>query len=294
MFAKHGTFYVRNGWLRKGLMAIKKDPLIFSPSNMELAIDTLGIGKVMVTSLRYWLVTLGLTEESRQANAVVQNITEFGKIIIRNDEYFERKGTLWLLHYKLATNKEKATTWYWFFNIFPYKEFDKELFINELKMYCDKVLKKKVSESSLNKDFLCLKNTYLYSKNISNKFDLEETIDCPFRELKLLSEKEYSNKILRLNININELDASVVYYCILDRFNPDVGDQISFDKLVDEENSIGKIFNLTNSQLYKYFDEMEKRDYIRVYKRFGHNYIVVLRKDKKSILEEYYSNHYID
>ena len=43
MFARHGTFYIRNGWLRKGLKALKKNKDIFSPSNIGDGIDELGL-----------------------------------------------------------------------------------------------------------------------------------------------------------------------------------------------------------------------------------------------------------
>ncbi len=294
MFARHKTFYIRNGWLRKGLLALKQEPSIFSPANMGLAIDTLGIGKVMVSSLRYWLVAVGLTSEEREGNVVVQYPTNLAEIIMKNDEYFERKGSLWLLHYTLASNSKEATTWYWFFNDFSYKEFDQNIFLNELKKYCDKVLSKKVSESSLKKDFLCLKNTYLFSNNDSEEYSIEDTLDCPFRELKLLGDKKYSDRYSKENININELNASIAFYCILDKFKPELNQQIDFDSLMESENSIGKIFNLTKSQLYDYLDEMDRRNYISVYKRFGHNYIVILENDKGKVLDEYYSNHYLD
>jgi len=294
MFARHKTFYIRNGWLRKGLLALKEEASIFSPANMELAIDTLGIGKAMVSSLRYWLVAVGLTSEEREGNVVVQYPTRLAEIIMKNDEYFERKGSLWLLHNNLASNHEEATTWYWFFNKFTYKEFDQRIFLKELKIYCDKVLSKKVSESSLKKDFLCLKNTYLFTNSDSEEYSIEESLDCPFRELKLLGNKKYSDKYSKENININELDVSIVFYCILNKFKPEINQQIDFDSLMETENSIGKIFNLTKSQLYKYLNEMDRRNYISVHKRFGHNYIVILKNEKEQVLDEYYSNHYLD
>ena len=132
-FAKHMTFYLRNGWISKALIALQDNPYIFSPKNIGDAIDALGIGRTMVVSLRYWLGVLDVAEESIENNQVKLNLTSLGFDILEYDRYLERKGSLWILHYKMATNEEKATTWYWFFNKFPIREFDEYDFYQGLK-----------------------------------------------------------------------------------------------------------------------------------------------------------------
>ena len=62
---KHGTFYIRNGWPTKILDAIDVDPYIFTPNSELKAVDTIGVGRVMIKALRYWAVVLGLSEESK-------------------------------------------------------------------------------------------------------------------------------------------------------------------------------------------------------------------------------------
>mgnify|MGYP000870287641 CR=1 FL=1 len=54
LFNRHGSFYVRASWPMKGLLAINKNSVIFTPQKVMEAVDELGIGRVMVTSLRYW------------------------------------------------------------------------------------------------------------------------------------------------------------------------------------------------------------------------------------------------
>ncbi len=102
-FARHETFYVRDGWLRKGLKNLDKYGVKFFRS--KEAADVLGMGKNMVNSLRFWLRATGLMGESDQ-----QPKTEFGKLIDKHDPYFEDIGTLWLMHYQLLKNKELSTT----------------------------------------------------------------------------------------------------------------------------------------------------------------------------------------
>ena len=62
---KHGSFYIRNGWPTKILNAIGADRFIFSPNNELDAVDTIGVGRVMVKAMRYWSVAMGLASEEK-------------------------------------------------------------------------------------------------------------------------------------------------------------------------------------------------------------------------------------
>ena len=126
-FNKHGSFYLRSSWPMKGLKAIDKEPTIFTPQNELLAVDTLGLGRVMVISLRYWMSAIGLAQEDRDQNGrIILNLTKLAKLIKDYDPFFQDIGTAWLLHRNLAKNEEGATTWYWFFNVFQRKKFTKK------------------------------------------------------------------------------------------------------------------------------------------------------------------------
>lgn len=125
----HETFYIRKGWLYKGLKNLETNQSIFTDKNVNTS-DTFGLGVSMVKSLRYWLQAVGLTEEIREKNSTKQVFTELGKLIDKYDKYIEETGTLCLLHYKLATNDELATSWHYFFNDFNMHEFTKEDFVD--------------------------------------------------------------------------------------------------------------------------------------------------------------------
>ena len=96
-FKGHETFFIRKGWLNKGMRNVVKDPYVFMGVNGNPT-DILGIGTNMVKSLRYWLQVVGLTNE-KMAGKKFQELTEVGKIIYENDPYNEELGTLALLHY---------------------------------------------------------------------------------------------------------------------------------------------------------------------------------------------------
>lgn len=133
-FRAHDTFFIRKGWLSKGMKAVHSKPDVFVAKD-ENPMDVLGIGSNMVKSLRYWLVATNLTEEALLNKRRVQKFTGFGNQIFKNDRYMEEYGTLYLLHYMLSKNEEDATAWYFFFNEFNMSEFTREDFVAALQNY---------------------------------------------------------------------------------------------------------------------------------------------------------------
>ena len=60
-FRAHDTFFIRKGWLSKGMERIVEKPDLFV-DKAENPMDILGIGSNMVKALRYWMQTVGLTQ----------------------------------------------------------------------------------------------------------------------------------------------------------------------------------------------------------------------------------------
>ena len=58
----HETYFIRKGWLSKGMRAVADKDDIFVDKNVN-QMDELGIGSNMVKSLRYWLQATGVTSE---------------------------------------------------------------------------------------------------------------------------------------------------------------------------------------------------------------------------------------
>ena len=106
---KHGSFYLRSGWGTKIIDAVKEDETIFSPNNEQTAVDTIGLGRVMIRALRYWSDALGLTEEEKKQAGITKKKTALFDLIDQYDRYYQRIGSLLLMHRNLARNKEVAT-----------------------------------------------------------------------------------------------------------------------------------------------------------------------------------------
>ena len=72
-FRAHDTFFIRKGWLSKGMRCVEKKPDVFIAHD-ENPMDVLGIGANMVKALRYWLQAVNLTAEPN-AGKREQNFT---------------------------------------------------------------------------------------------------------------------------------------------------------------------------------------------------------------------------
>jgi hypothetical protein len=64
VFARHETFHPRFGWLKKGFDAAQENPQVFLKEDAPV---TLGVGKNMVKSIRYWCNTFKVLSEDRTA-----------------------------------------------------------------------------------------------------------------------------------------------------------------------------------------------------------------------------------
>ena len=284
----HESFYIREGWLTKGIVAINKDKYILS--NTISAIDELGVGSAMVKSIRYWLQALSLTDEKRgEKGKRYQELSEdFGKILFENDKYFEDLGTLYLLHYKLVSNKDLATTWNLFFNSIKATEMTKyhmEEGVKQLILNIDPQYE--ISERSLSDDCNCLVKTYFAEKNdLKNP---EDNMICPFSDLGLIKKEHIRGKdeiIYKTVPERNKLDKLIVLYVIMDN----LGDKQSttIKNLIEDENNIGSVFNLDKNTINYYIDILRDEGYLRVNRTAGLNTIYPTDL-AVNILDKYYS-----
>lgn len=290
-FRAHDTFAIRKGWLNKGLRNIENAPDVFI-SKEKNPMDVLGIGANMVKSLRYWLQATGLTVEPNSGKRK-QSLTSIGEIIYNNDPYFEETGSLWLVHYGLATNFEDATSWYLFFNEFQMQEFSEDDFYKSLRKFITMQDSETMPSSrAISDDFKCIINTYYPGKrNSSDDIDPENNIECPLTELGLISyvTTTQGNRIYRKctpkNENIPDL---IALYAILKQ----IGEQkeVKISVLQNSTNSIGKIFLLDTLSLLHTLYQLEGAGYIKVVRTAGLDVIRILTDlTPEECVKQYYS-----
>ena len=276
-FRAHDTFFIRKGWLAKGLRHVKKSPDVFV-SRTENPMDALGIGANMVKALRYWLQAVGLTQEP-VAGKRTQNFTELGNLIYQFDPYFEENGTLWLLQYRLASNKDLATAWYFFFNEFSMQEFTKNNFVTALKNFVEmQDNSTEIAVRSLEDDFNCIIGTYLPRNKLDDKkISPENNIFCPLSELGLIEILNKRQKIFRKNIPaITALNAWIFFAVIVDNANG--RNEITLNEILRSPKNIGRIFNLDSISMLNALYEIEKLNLIKINRTAGLDVISILKK----------------
>ncbi len=105
-FSGHESFPCKSLWLKKGYDFVMEGNNFNSPE----AVIGLGVGKNMVTSIRFWLRAFGIIENDE--------ITWIGNYLFDEksgkDKYLEDIATLWLLHFNLVFSEE-ATLYNMFF-----------------------------------------------------------------------------------------------------------------------------------------------------------------------------------
>lgn len=289
-FRAHDTFFIRKGWLNKGMKYVKKKPDVFVDKE-DKPMDVLGIGSNMVKALRYWLQAVGLTEEPNSGKRL-QKFTELGQRIYDNDRYIEEIGTLHLLHYKLVSNYSEATSWYYFFNEFNMSEFTKEDFVvsiqNYIKMSTEET---SVAIRSLNDDFSCIINTYLprYKSN-PKKISPENNIDCPFGELGFVDIVNKEKRIYKKSTpSVKTFNPWIILAIII---NESKGRrEIGLNELLMSKCNIGRIFNLDAIAMLEILYQVEKLGALKIIRTAGLD-IIRLEKEYSFIecVDEYYRN----
>lgn len=286
---KHGSFYLRSGWGTKIIQAVNTDDMIFTPANEVDAIDTIGLGRVMVKALRYWADATGLVEEQKIQGGIKENKTSLFDVIETNDRYFQRQGSLLLLHRNLARNKENATAWYWAFNEFDKQAFTKEDFVDGLHYYLA-VNGMSVKKAAVDKEFNCFKNTYVGEKKISIKTAMDEDASpllAPLHLIRINDEKKFEKSTL----SKADIPLLVLLYSIaMDNEEERIlGKQVSIDKLMEETNQVGKYFCIRYSKLIEMLLEAENKQLLTLNNNFGNRHIEFTDIQYEKLLNEYYT-----
>ena len=259
-FSGHETFPFRYSWLKKGIDAVRGKPTIFADDSATI---TLGVGKNMVRSIRHWCQVTGLIEfggmDLDHHRRFVS--TDLGDSIFADDgfdPYLEDVATLWLIHWNLTTNANRATTWFWAFSIFGQNEFRKDTFISELIDWAEKSTRNRISENSIKRDVDCFFRTYVPS-HLTKTAIMEDTFDCPLVELNLISDSPDGNTYRfhrgpKPSLPI-EIFAAVLSEFWDTRFSEN--NTLTFANIAYLPRGPGRTFQLDEDTLVEYLDRLE-------------------------------------
>ncbi len=285
---KHGSFYLRSGWGTKIIQAVEADNMIFSPANEQKAVDRIGLGRVMIKALRYWADASGLTTEEKVQGGIAERRTDLFDLLEANDRYFQKPGSLLLLHRNIALNEENATAWYWAFNEFDKQAFSKEEFVEGLHYFLA-VNEMSIKKAAVDKEFNCFKNTYLAEKKFDIKTVMDEDTYPFFGSLHLLRVNE-DKKFEKAYLTKAEMPLHILIYAIA-KDNPEESShsgQVSIDKIMEEKRQVGKYFPMRYSKLIDMLLEAENKKLLTLNNNFGNRFIEFSDVQYDRLLNEYY------
>ena len=249
-FGRHETFSLRYAWLPKGFQAVISDSGVFESENATVS---LGVGKNMVTAIRYWLQACQMIEKVDSVWAP----TSIGTAVLDPekgfDPYLEDEATIWLVHWLLATNCTTATSWYWFFNKFHRPEFTGSELQSALSDFTkESVLNsKRPKKTTTDKDALLIPRMYTQSKG-NGRTPLEEALDSPLSSLRLMTQSAGGRSYQSRPEARPALPIGILGYAVSVLINEKGAKSVPIEDLMysrDEYPALGSVFRLTETDL---------------------------------------------
>lgn len=273
---RHGTFSIREGWLEKAIHIIANsgdNKSLFSKDN---GVIEFGIGSMMVTSLRYWLIATDIIDER------TNQLSEFGRLLLGFDPYLDDEFSWWMIHEKLASNYKDAPILNIIFNEFKPKNFKKQ----DLNEFVLEYLKDNAiefsSESGVDSDITVFLKTY------TNEVvtDPEDNLNSPLGKLDLI-QKDKDGSYSFIQPRHDRLNYLVVYYNILNCLGN--SDSVHISELMNTNNSPTKLLKMDKNLFYLYLNEFKREGLITVNRTAGLNMVYIHEKlSERQIFEKYF------
>jgi len=249
-FSGHETFPLRHAWIPKALPLVEKKPdILFNPEELMIS---MGIGKNMARAVRHWLEGTALVSQPENST---HSLSDIGRFLLSDfgDKYLEQSKSIWLLHFLLASNHDKATSWYFLFNLYPNRSFTKERLQESIIAWCRENSFPVPSANTLKRDVLTLIGMYSSSTLTKDK-DLQAVLASPMRELKLFTDHyEDGSTIYKFrHLSSGEISEDVFSFTLL-YFLERIGlpQSIGFSDILETPGSPARIFGFSENMLAK-------------------------------------------
>ena len=258
-FARHETFAPRIGWLHKAYLCAQEDEEVFL---REEAPVTLGVGKNMVSAMRYWMAAFKLTVEVPRggtSRAYIAVPTWEARWLFGDggaDAWLERNESLWLLHWWLLSPTCSAPVWWVAFHAMPTARFTQTELADLVERQVSLAGWEATVRASVEKDADCLTKMYGQRKATANSpGSFEDMLGSPFRDLGLL-ESVAANRGEETTWRFTSsartsLPASLMAYASLDyaaRTTRKPG-SVSVARLANEPGGPGRAFRVREPEL---------------------------------------------
>jgi hypothetical protein len=233
----HETFYLRPGWLTKGLTLVASgDDRGFA--DPEVA-DELGVGRNMAKSIGFWLQATSIAARADRASALA--LTPFGGLLHEHDRYLQHGLSWWVIHINLSRRPD--TIWSWFWNGFRLERFDRLHCQESLTRAIDRSGDKLPSAKALQREVAVLLQTYRRALPAETT-DPEDNLDCPLRQLDLLTLHVDLDRYERRSA-WGRLPPEALAYCLaVGHEAADDVIEIGFAEALNGAGGPGRLFNL--------------------------------------------------
>lgn len=237
----HQTFAIRYGWMEKGVRFASEN-LNF---NDDTAIVSLGVGKNMVESIKYWCEMAQILIDG--------NTTEFGLLLLNEnggwDPFLEDNASLWLLHWKLITNPDYITSGNILFNFLHKNEFCKRDVVEAIAKYVNQNDMKLPTENITFRDIDCYIRSYAGTKRFEKKKNNEESYECPLQELGLIHQMTDAD-MYRFAIGPKiTLPPEIIGYAIWEYLSKNNKQAVRIQEALYHEYSPGQVFMLDENTM---------------------------------------------
>lgn len=282
-FSGHESFPCKTLWLKKGYDFIKAG----KDFNAATAVVDLGVGKNMVSAVRYWYKAFGLNKDSETAW-----IADFVlNSQIGRDPYLEDLGTLWLMHFLLVYSGE-ASLYKMFFVDFQKERrlFDREQVISFVKRKMKGAGKENLyNENTVKKDVGVMLLNYCLPRNPQSNEDFSTLL----MDLDLLRQSDkkdnFDDKKEQYFFNIEgkkQVTPEIFLFALL-LVKEDSDNSVSYDIL----HEIGLMFCMTDLEVIDmlnllsetYSDSLSYSDVAGI-----RQLQFIKQMDLKQVLEKYY------
>ena len=235
-------------YLEDGKAQIIKD----SEKKRLETITDFGVGLNMVKSIKHWSIATKVCDKEF-------NLTDFGKLLFSKknsfDPYLERVETLWLLHWMICSD-DTLTTWYYVFNYHQSIIINKEVLNNDL-ISIGKFSKwRGLSPNTIKRDIDCFIRTYCFS---NKKGEItEDSLECPLAELGLINSTYTKGEYEIQRGPKLTLSDQIFEYALNDYWSKQSNQIITFEKLMYDYGSPGKVFQLDEKSMESYLERLER------------------------------------
>lgn len=267
-YGRHETFTLRHTWAKRGYDLVA-DPNYLSqadalranyyPFNEADVHHTLGVGKNMARSIRFWLQACRLVEERKEGRATLGSPTTFGQALLDDvdglDPYLEDPGTWWLLHWMMVSPGSHLPVWWAAFHTYNAVSFTTDQLFDHVRAQIEATsswrVPKPPSDATVRRDVLALLRNYAGTAGSRRRDSIDDALDAPFVPLTLVRPADASNAY-RFGIGPKPgLAPAVAAFACLDFLSRTEfsGRQALVASLTSEHGSPGRAFKLTEDDL---------------------------------------------